>query len=79
MSLFERLLEPGCIELPACACVKEMHIANLDPIPQRNDAHIRVYNCPACHHEMRLTVWATDMAASFTNKKAPPALEAPKY
>ena len=63
MSLFERLLEPCCIELPACACGKEMHIANLNPIPQRSDAHIRVYNCPACHHEMRLTVWATDMAA----------------
>ena len=58
MSIFERLLVPGCTELPECRCGKEMHVASIDPLPQQSDAHIRVYDCPACHHEMRLTVWA---------------------
>jgi hypothetical protein len=40
-----------------------MQIASLDRFPERSDAHIRVYNCAACHHQMRLTVWATDIAA----------------
>jgi hypothetical protein len=60
---FERLLVPGCTELPECQCGKEMQIASRDQLPARSDAYIRVYNCPACQHEMRLTVWATDAAA----------------
>ncbi len=63
MSAIERLLVPGSTELPACHCGKEMQIASLDPLPERRDAHIRIYKCPSCHHEMRLTVWATDTAA----------------
>jgi hypothetical protein len=63
MSAFERLLVPGCTELPACRCGKEMQIASLNQLSERSDAHIRVYSCPACHNEMRLTVWATDIAA----------------
>jgi hypothetical protein len=34
-----------------------MHI---DALRERGDIHIRVYNCPACHHEMWLTVWDAD-------------------
>jgi len=63
MSAFERLLVPGCTELPACRCGKEMQIASLNQLSERSDAQIRVYSCPACHNEMRLTVWATDIAA----------------
>ena len=40
-----------------------MRIASLDQLPGRSNAYVRVYNCPACHHERRLTVWATDTAA----------------
>ncbi len=58
MSIFERLLVPGCTELPECRRGKEMYIAGIDRFPQNSDAHIRVYGCPSCHHEMRLTVWA---------------------
>ncbi len=57
MSAFERLLVPGFTELPVCRCGKDMHTARL---PERTDTHIRVYNCSACHHEMRLTVWGVD-------------------
>ena len=60
MSAFERLLVPGCTELPVCRCGNEMHIASLDPPQEGSDAHIRIYKCSSCHHEMRLTVWAAD-------------------
>jgi len=55
---FERLLDPGCTELPACRCGKEMHVARTHSLAGKSDTHIRVYDCPACHHEMHLTVWA---------------------
>jgi hypothetical protein len=37
-----------------------MHTASINPLPERTDTHIRVYDCSACHHEMRLTVWGVD-------------------
>jgi hypothetical protein len=61
MSGFERLLMPGCTELPECRCGKEMRIASIERLPERSDAGIRVYNCPACSHEMRLTVWTSTL------------------
>jgi hypothetical protein len=63
MSAFERLLVPGCTELPVCRCGEEMEIRSLDELPASSDAVIRVYTCAACGHEMRLTVWASDLAA----------------
>jgi hypothetical protein len=59
MSAFERLLEPGCTESPACRCGVEMEIASIERLPEGSDADVRVYHCRACRHEMRLTVWAT--------------------
>jgi hypothetical protein len=81
MSAIERLLVPGSTELPACHCGDEMRIASLDPAPQSSDAHIRIYKCPSCAREMRLTVWSggleivargvlfTDEAASTVSSK----------
>jgi hypothetical protein len=63
MSGFERFLVAGATELPACRCGREMHIASIDPSPERGDTHIRVYDCPACQHEMRFTVWGADAVA----------------
>jgi hypothetical protein len=60
MSSFERLLIPGSTELPECRCGKEMRIMRVDDLPDRTDAQIRIYNCPACQHEMRPTVWSQD-------------------
>jgi hypothetical protein len=34
-----------------------MHIARTYFLPESDNTHIRVYDCPACHHELRLTVW----------------------
>jgi hypothetical protein len=63
MSAFERLLVPGCTELPDCRCGEVMQIARVERFAETSDAAIRVYKCPACRHEMRLTVWAADLAA----------------
>jgi hypothetical protein len=59
MSGFERLLEPGCTEGLKCRCGEEMEVASIERLPEGTDADIRVYQCHACRHEMRLTVWAT--------------------
>ena len=59
MSAFERLLEPGCTESAACRCGKDMEVASIERLPEGSDAAVRIYHCSACHHEMRLTVWAT--------------------
>jgi hypothetical protein len=60
MFAFDRLVVPGFTELPVCRCGKDMHIASINRLPERTDTHIRVYDCPACHHEVRLTVWGAD-------------------
>jgi hypothetical protein len=56
----ERLLAPGRTELPACRCGKQMHIARTYSLAEGNETHVRVYDCPACHHELRLTVWGAE-------------------
>jgi hypothetical protein len=63
MSAFERLLVPGRTELLDCRCGEVMQIARIEQFAERSDAAIRVYKCPACQHELRLTVWAADLAA----------------
>ena len=60
MSAFERLLVPGSPDLPECRCGNEMQIAR-DELTDRTDAAIRIYKCPICQHEMRLTVWSKDL------------------
>ena len=42
MSAFERLLEPGCTEGPACRCGVEMEIASIERLPEGSDADVRV-------------------------------------
>jgi hypothetical protein len=62
MSAFERLLVPGSTELPECHCGSDMRVVSLDPFPESSDAQIRIYKCPSCAREMRLTVWVSDPA-----------------
>jgi hypothetical protein len=57
-TMFERLLEPGCTESPACQSGGEMLIATIETLPQGSDAAVRTYRCDECQREMRLTVWA---------------------
>ena len=63
MSSLERLLGPNCTEGPECRCGEEMKVARTEQVPDQTDAHIRVYNCRVCGHEMRLTDWADDLLA----------------
>ena len=60
LSAFERLQVPGLTEWPVCRCGKDMQSASINASPERTEHHIRVYDCSACHHEMRLTVWGVD-------------------
>ena len=39
--MFERLLEPGCTESPACQCGGEMNIAAIETLPQGSDAAVQ--------------------------------------
>ena len=52
----ERLLEPGCTDMPECRCGKEMHFAHIVFLPDDTKTHVRVYACASCDHQMRLTV-----------------------
>ena len=58
MTKFERLLAPGSTEMPDCQCGVEMRLVRTTQADQAPAAEIRVYQCPACRHELRLTVWA---------------------
>lgn len=58
MSVLERVLEPGSTELLDCRCGKEMNVVRTKTSADRPEACIRIYECPACHHELQLTVWA---------------------
>ena len=58
MTNFERLLVPGAAERPSCSCGEEMQLVGVpDPAPARG-TETRVYCCPACQGELRLTVWS---------------------
>ena len=60
MSVIERLLSPDSTELPDCRCGTEMALMPSEASRVAVDVQIRVYKCPACGHELRLTVWATE-------------------
>lgn len=61
MSNIEDLLLPGSTELPQCRCGSDMILKYTAPTRSR-DAEIRVYHCPQCEHELRLTVWAETLS-----------------
>jgi len=60
MSKFERLLVAGSTELPDCRCATEMHLTAIVPVPG-GDTEIRIFRCPDCSHELRLTAWRNDV------------------
>jgi hypothetical protein len=53
--MLERLLEPGSTELPVCVCRTGMLLARTEA--SHVDTEIRIFQCPNCQHELRLTVW----------------------
>ena len=70
MSSIERLLALDCTDGLECRCGEEMQIARVEILPTRTDAKIRVYNCPICHHELRLTVWSQDLLMNDASEEA---------
>ena len=59
MSKLERILCVGSTELPDCLCGQEMALSSVQIAPDINpESELRTYTCPACAHELRLTVWA---------------------
>jgi hypothetical protein len=63
MSKFERLLEAGSTELPNCHCATEMTLTAVVPMAA-GDTEIRIFRCPDCSHELRLTAWRYDVPAA---------------
>jgi hypothetical protein len=63
MSKFERLLVTGSTELPDCSCAAEMHLMATVPV-HGGDTEIRIFRCPDCSHELRLTFWRNDVSAT---------------
>ena len=53
--MLERLLEPGSTETPNCMCSSVMRLARTEATDR--DTEIRIFQCPKCEHELRLTVW----------------------
>jgi len=56
MSKFERVLAEGSTELPDCRCSVEMHLISIVPM-DGTGSEIRIFRCPGCNHELRLTIW----------------------
>jgi hypothetical protein len=63
MSKFERMLVAGSKELPDCRCSAEMHLIFILP-EASGDSEVRVFQCPDCKHELRLTIWHNDVSAA---------------
>ena len=59
MSKFEHLLEAGSTE---CRCAAEMNLMAIVP-GAGGDTEIRIFRCPDCSHELRLTAWRNESAA----------------
>jgi hypothetical protein len=53
----ERVLEPGSSDIPNCICNREMRLKRTETVDRETE--IRIYECPSCTHELRLTVWRT--------------------
>ena len=54
MSSSERMLSP------ACHCGQKMQLAAPRIMPTSDETHIDVFQCAACGHEMRITVWGEE-------------------
>jgi hypothetical protein len=63
MSTFERVLVPGSTELPDCRCRVEMDLISVVPVPG-GSSEIRIFRCPDCNHELRLTIWCNDLSTA---------------
>ena len=61
-TLFERLAMSSSDRMlsPVCRCGKPMQLAAPRIMPECGETHIDVFECAACGHEMRVTVWGEE-------------------
>ena len=59
--MFERLLEPGSSEVPACRCGDDMIVISVRP--KSADASVKTFQCPSCSSELRLMIWTSALHA----------------
>ena len=57
MSAYDEFLEPSSTGSPDCSCGKPMKFERIEVGPHHDGAHVKVFTCPACLHELRLMVW----------------------
>jgi hypothetical protein len=63
MSKFERVLAAGSTELPDCRCSVEMRLISIVPVTG-GGSEIRIFQCPDCNHELRLTIWDCNVSTA---------------
>ena len=63
MSKLDRVLVPGSTEVPNCRCGTEMHLIAVVPV-QGGESEVRIFRCRDCGHELRLTIWRSDVSQS---------------
>jgi hypothetical protein len=61
-TMFERLAMSSSDRTlsTVCRCGKQMNLAAPSLAPERDGTHINVFQCAACGHEMRVTVWGEE-------------------
>jgi len=63
MSKLDRVLVPGSTEVPNCRCGTEMHLIAGVPV-EGGESEVRIFRYRACSHELRLTIWRSDVSAA---------------
>jgi len=69
MAKIEDVLAVGSTEMPDCLCGAEMTLVQSGPTDKSAGTQVRLYECPACKHQLNLMVWheaPLDLAESST-------------
>lgn len=61
MSKFERVVVADSTASPDCRWSAEMDLIAIVSSPG-GDSEVRIFRCPECNHELRLTVWHNDLS-----------------
>jgi len=64
MSKFERVVVADSTASPDCRCNAEMDLIAIVSSPG-GDSEVRIFRCPECNHELRLTIWHNDVSANI--------------
>ena len=61
MSASDELAKPRADKSPECMCGTHMDLARTEAASHGN-ASIKIFKCPACLHELRVTAWDSEDA-----------------